>query len=40
VDLKLTAPELGDLDTATVLAPVYLNWFTEKISADRPLMRL
>jgi aryl-alcohol dehydrogenase-like predicted oxidoreductase len=38
VDVTLTAAELSELDAATSPAPVYPNWFTEKISADRPLV--
>jgi aryl-alcohol dehydrogenase-like predicted oxidoreductase len=38
VDLKLTSAELSELDAATTLEPVYPNWFTDKISADQPLV--
>jgi len=38
VDLKLTSAELSELEAATTLAPVYPNWFTDKISGDQRLI--
>ncbi|PTY08676.1 aldo/keto reductase [Opitutaceae bacterium EW11] len=38
-DLQLSAAELSELDEATPLAPVYPNWFTDRISADQPAMK-
>lgn len=37
VDVKLSAAELAELDTATALQPVYPNWFTERIALDQPV---
>jgi aryl-alcohol dehydrogenase-like predicted oxidoreductase len=34
VNLKLTRSELADLDAATRLAPVYPNWFSERLVDD------
>jgi aryl-alcohol dehydrogenase-like predicted oxidoreductase len=37
--VKLSADDLADLDAATELAPVYPNWFSERIAVDQPLAR-
>jgi hypothetical protein len=38
VNVKLTPSELAELDSATPLAPVYPNWFCEKISPDQAVI--
>jgi aryl-alcohol dehydrogenase-like predicted oxidoreductase len=38
IDVKLTEGELTELDAATSLPDVYPNWFTDRISVDRPLV--
>jgi aryl-alcohol dehydrogenase-like predicted oxidoreductase len=37
ISVKLDATETAELEAATALAPVYPNWFTEKIAADKVL---
>jgi aryl-alcohol dehydrogenase-like predicted oxidoreductase len=36
--VALTAAEIAELDAATVLTPVYPNFFTENIAQDRPVL--
>lgn len=38
VAVTLTAAEIADLETATTLAPVYPNFFTDNIAPDRALL--
>jgi aryl-alcohol dehydrogenase-like predicted oxidoreductase len=38
-NVKLTAAEIAELDAATPLAPVYPNWFTDRIAVDQPLAK-
>jgi aryl-alcohol dehydrogenase-like predicted oxidoreductase len=38
-NVKLTATEIADLDSVTPLAPVYPNWFTDRIAVDQPLAK-
>jgi aryl-alcohol dehydrogenase-like predicted oxidoreductase len=36
-DVTLSADEVAELDAATALAPVYPNWFSERVARDRPM---
>jgi aryl-alcohol dehydrogenase-like predicted oxidoreductase len=36
-NVKLTTAEIAELDVTTPLAPVYPNWFTDRIAVDQPL---
>jgi aryl-alcohol dehydrogenase-like predicted oxidoreductase len=38
LDIRLTPSEIAELDSSTPLAPVYPNWFCEKISPDQPVI--
>lgn len=38
-NVRLSAAEVAELDSATPLAPVYPNWFTERLAVDQPLAK-